>query len=142
MVTSGDLDRSARRRPGLVVRVATLPERDIVQRDVLAGGRWWTLRATTAARTLADVLRHVSPADSVAIADRALRAGEVHREAVRRVLDRQEPWPYLARGRAALELPLGEMRVTRRWRPRRMPQRRRWRRSPSASAPARSAEVA
>jgi hypothetical protein len=103
-VTSGDLDRSARRRPELVVQVATLPERDIVQRDVLAGGRWWTLRATTAARTLADVLRHVSRADSVAIADRALRAGEVHREAVRRVLDRQEPWPYLARGRAALEL--------------------------------------
>lgn len=103
-VTSGDLERSARRRPELVVQVATLPERDVVHRDVLADGRRWTLRTTTAARTLADVLRHVAPADSVAIGDAALRAGEVHREAVRRVLDRQEPWPYLARGRAALEL--------------------------------------
>ncbi|MGN6302084.1 MAG: hypothetical protein ACTHN8_13465 [Angustibacter sp.] len=103
-VTSGDLRRSARRRPELVVQVATLPERDVVRREVMADGQWWSLRATTPARTLADVLRHVSPADSVAIADGALRAGEVHREAVRRVLDRQEPWPYLARGRGALEL--------------------------------------
>jgi hypothetical protein len=103
-VTSGDLARSARRRPELVVQVATLPDRDVVQREVMADGRCWTLRTTTAARTLADVLRHVAPADSVAIADAALRAGEVHREAVRRVLDRQEPWPYLSRGRAALEL--------------------------------------
>ena len=103
-VTSGDLERSARRRDGLIVQVATLPERDVVQRDVVVADRSWSMRTTTAARTLADVLRHVRPEDAVAIADGALRAGVAHRDAVREVLDRQEPWPYLARGRASLEL--------------------------------------
>lgn len=103
-VTSGDLARSARRRASLVVQVAGLPERDVVVREVAVAGTRWDVRVTSPARTLADCLRHLTPEESVAIADGVLRSGAVHRQAVRHVLDRQDPWPYLARGRRALEL--------------------------------------
>ncbi len=103
-VTSGRLERSARRRAGLVVQVASLPAEDVIPVTTSAAGTDWTLATTSAPRTLADCLRHLPPEDSVAIADGVLRRGEVHRDAIRRVLDRQEPWPYLSRGRRALTL--------------------------------------
>lgn len=103
-ITSGNLMRSARRRAELVVQVASLAERDVVVRDIHVAGQTWAVRVTSPPRTLADCLRHLPPEDSVAIADAVLRSGELHRDAVRRVLDRQATWPYLARGRAALGL--------------------------------------
>ncbi|MGN6610721.1 MAG: type IV toxin-antitoxin system AbiEi family antitoxin domain-containing protein [Angustibacter sp.] len=103
-VTSGDLRRSARRRPELVVQVASLPERDVVMHDATVDGERWSMRVTSPARTLADCLRHLPPEDSVAIADGVLRSGALHLDAVRRALDRQEAWPYLSRGRSALSL--------------------------------------
>jgi hypothetical protein len=71
---------------------------------VRAAGRRWPLKVTSPARTLADCLRHLPVEDSVAIGDAVLRSGEVDWDEVRRVLDRQEPWPYVARGREALHL--------------------------------------
>jgi hypothetical protein len=103
-ITSGQLSRSARRREQLVVQVATLPPSDTVAKHVRAAGQLWPLAVTSMPRTLADCLRHLPLEDSVAIGDGVLRSGDVRWDGVRRVLDRQEPWPYLARGREALAL--------------------------------------
>lgn len=103
-VTSGNLARSARRRDRLIVQVATLPESDVRTVHAAAAGTTWPVAVTSPARTLADCLRHLDVEDSVAIGDAALRSGHVVWDGVRRVLDRQEPWPYLARGREALAL--------------------------------------
>jgi len=84
-----------RRRSGVVRQVAPLPD-----------GHVWTLEDvpfTSAARTVADCLRHY-PADvSVPIADAALRAG-VDVDAIRRILDWQHRWPYAARGLVSVQL--------------------------------------
>lgn len=93
-----------RGRADLVVQVAGLGERDVVElrRDV--GGHALSLRCTTAARTLADLLRHLPVPDSVAIADDALRRGEVDASRVAAVLRQQQAWPYAARSAAAMAL--------------------------------------
>lgn len=103
-ITSGDLRRSARRRSTLVVQVATLPPSDVTVGHVTAADRTWELATASRPRTLADCLRHLPPEDSVAIGDAVLRSGQVTPQQVSRVLDRQEPWPYLARGRLAFSL--------------------------------------
>jgi hypothetical protein len=103
-ITSGDLSRSARRRERLVVQVATLLPSDVRTSHVTAAGQSWLVRVTSMPRTLADCLRHLPIEDSVAIGDAVLRSGQFSWDSVCRVLDRQEPWPYLARGRQALAL--------------------------------------
>ncbi|GAB3592221.1 hypothetical protein GCM10027446_12440 [Angustibacter peucedani] len=103
-VTSTDLQRSARRREGLVVQVATTPPSDVLVRHVDVGGERIDVRLTSPARTAADCLRHLPREDAVAVVDAAVRGGATTACEIQRVLDRQEPWPYLARGRGALEL--------------------------------------
>ncbi len=85
-----------RRRGGLVVQAATL--RPVDRWDVSDQG------VTSAARTLADVLRHVETAEAVAMADHVLRAGAVRYDQVADVLSWQAEWPYAARGLRALQL--------------------------------------
>ncbi|GAA4360904.1 hypothetical protein [Angustibacter luteus] len=103
-VTSPDLARSGRRRASLVVQIATLPQLDVRHRTIRIGDDHHTIALTSPARTLADCLRHLRQEDAVAIMDAAIRMGDSSIEAVREVLDRQEPWPYLANGRHGLEL--------------------------------------
>jgi predicted transcriptional regulator of viral defense system len=79
---------------------AALPEEDLVK---IQG-----VQLTSAARTVADCLRHLSRGDAVAVADAALRARKTDERAVRRVLERQAGWPYAAV--AALTLPLVDAR--------------------------------
>ncbi len=102
-ITSGDLRRSARRRERLVVQVATLPPRDVRQVVVRVRDESYVIPVTDAARTVADCLRHLPHEDGVAIADAAVRSGAVTVQEVAAVLDRQEPWPYLANGRSGLD---------------------------------------
>lgn len=59
---------------------------------------------TTAARTVADCLRHLPRGDAVAVADAALHRGITTLDDVGEVLSRQERWPFAAV--AALALPL------------------------------------
>jgi hypothetical protein len=59
---------------------------------------------TSAARTVADCLRHLAPEPSVAIADAALHCALVTPEAVAAVVTWQRSWPLAARARAALDL--------------------------------------
>ncbi len=86
----------ARTWPGLVVQAATLRPIDRTSR----GG----VPLTSPARTLADVLRHVAPAQAVAIADHALRTRAVRYDEVDEVLHWQSDWPYAARGVSSLQL--------------------------------------
>lgn len=86
----------ARARPGLVVQAATVRPAD----RTLRGG----VALTSPARTLADVLRHVAPAQAVAIADHALRSRAVEHAEVAEVLHWQREWPYASRGIDSLKL--------------------------------------
>ncbi len=86
----------ARARRGVVIQAATLRTVDRTTRDGLP--------VTSAARTVADVLRHVRAPEAVAIADHALRAGRVTYEQVAAVLAWQQTWPYAVRGVDALQL--------------------------------------
>jgi very-short-patch-repair endonuclease len=52
------------------------------------------LAVTAPARTIADCLRHLDPADAVALADAAVRAGSVTVDDVRAVLASQRRWPF------------------------------------------------
>jgi hypothetical protein len=85
-----------RRTSRLVAQVAGLR---VVDRTSVGG-----VRVTSAARTLADVLRHVDQREAVAIADDALRRGHVSLAEVAAVLDWQQSWPFVARAHAALAL--------------------------------------
>jgi hypothetical protein len=76
--------------------VATLPPTH------LARIHGWPV--TTPARTVADCLRHLVPAASVAVADAALHNRLVTVEALAPVLTWQASWPLAARARAALGL--------------------------------------
>lgn len=58
---------------------------------------------TSPARTVADCLRHLPPRVSVPIADAAAAQG-VDPASVGRILDWQERWPYVDRGRRSAEL--------------------------------------
>lgn len=86
----------ARGRRGLVIQAATVRPVDRARRGDLA--------VTSPTRTLADVLRHTAPAEAVAIADHALRTGQVQYGAVANVLRWQGEWPYAARGHSSLQL--------------------------------------
>lgn len=88
--------RSVRRRRGVVVQAASIRPGD---RSTRAGQP-----VTSAARTLADVLRHVPAAEAVAIADHALRSGATSHAQVAEVLRWQADWPYATRGAGALRL--------------------------------------
>lgn len=85
-----------RNRDGVMAMAATVPPGHVV---TVAG-----LPVTSAARTVADCLRHLSRADAVAIGDAALRAQPRLLPDVLRVLDRCEQWPYVERARSALHL--------------------------------------
>jgi hypothetical protein len=103
-VTSADLHRSARREDGAVVQVATLPVDELATAVAMAGEGTWPIRLTSAARTVADCLRHQLLPDGVAIGDHALRIGATTWPRVQRVLERQREWPYSARGHRAIAL--------------------------------------
>ncbi len=75
--------------------VATLDASDVV---TIAG-----MPVTSMARTVADCLRHLPPADGVAIADAAVRKG-LPPARLAAVLQQQERWPLAAAARASLEL--------------------------------------
>ena len=75
--------------------VATLDASDVV---TIAG-----MPVTSIARTVADCLRHLPPADGVAIADAAVRKG-LPPARLAAVLQQQERWPLAAAARASLEL--------------------------------------
>jgi hypothetical protein len=79
-----------------VVEVATLRDEDLD----LSDGR----RRTSAARTVADVLRHVPVEDAVAMADAAVNLGHTSIAEVAEVLRWQSGWPKAAIGRRALAL--------------------------------------
>jgi hypothetical protein len=84
-----------RRRHGLVRQVAPLPTGHAIVR--------FGLTLTSAARTVADCLRHLDAAESVPIADAAIAAG-VDVERISRILRWQVDWPYAARGLASMRL--------------------------------------
>jgi hypothetical protein len=93
-----------RRRGGITMQVATLRPADTMTLCLDVGGERLTLRCTRPARTLADVLRHVAVADSVAIGDAALRGDPLLRDAVAHQLGQQVRWPYVERARTAFPL--------------------------------------
>jgi hypothetical protein len=109
-LTDGNLDASTRQalgratRQNLRVQVASLPGSDVRSCSVEIAGTRWEIPITSQARTVADNLRHLPNADGVALADSALRQGNVSYEQVAAVLDRQARWPYAERGRRALPL--------------------------------------
>ncbi len=72
-----------RRDPRLVQQVAPLPAEDVAIVDGLP--------CTSAARTVADCLRHLAPQDAVVLGDAALRSRAVQPEAVTAALGRA--WP-------------------------------------------------
>jgi hypothetical protein len=85
-----------RRRAGMVVQAAELEQDDVrVVQGVLV---------TSPHRTIADLLRHLPPPEAVAVADHALRAGDVHYEDVVAALARQSGWPFVAKARRGLAL--------------------------------------
>ncbi|HEX2894984.1 MAG TPA: hypothetical protein VHO29_13380 [Marmoricola sp.] len=81
--------RSAHR----LVRAAPLAPQDVVTRH--------GVRVTSAARTAADVLRHLPPPESVAMVDAALRQGHTTPAAIDEVLRRQVGWTHVPRARLA-----------------------------------------
>lgn len=62
------------------------------------------VRTTTPARTVADCLRRLPPADAVALADAAVRRRGCSLEEVREVLQWQAEWPFAAVGALTLRL--------------------------------------
>jgi hypothetical protein len=103
-VTSQTGTSPTRRRRHTVVQVAGLERSDATTLRLRLGGHRLDLACTRPARTLADILRHLPMADSVAIGDAALRTGSPTFDAVVAQLDRQQRWPYIERGRKALLL--------------------------------------
>ena len=103
-VTCGELDSPTRRTAAFVVQVASLAPADCTTVAVRAAEARWELRATSRARTVADVLRHLTTPDGVAVGDSALREGRVRHDQVASVLERQATWPFVERGRKGLML--------------------------------------
>jgi hypothetical protein len=95
-LTIGGVPASTDRQHDLIVQVAGLREHEVT--------RWRGYRRTTATRTVADCLRHLSSRESVPIADAALRAGQVTVQGLWEILRWQEGWPYHARAMASLAL--------------------------------------
>lgn len=103
-VTSPTGTSPTRRRRSIVVQVAGLERSDSMTLPLRLAGHRLDVACTRPARTLADILRHLPLADSVAIGDAALRTGRPSLDAVVAQLDRQQRWPYIERGRKALLL--------------------------------------
>lgn len=80
----------------MVVQAAELTADDVALHD--------GMEITTPPRTIADLLRQLPMAEAVAIADHALRSGDVQQAEVVAALRRQSGWPYVARARRALAL--------------------------------------
>ena len=95
-LTSPHPGQPVRRRAGSVVQVAEVPAGDRSQRHGVG--------VTSPARTAADLLRHESAAEAVALVDGALRRGDMNYEQVAQVLRSQSCWPLARRGLASLEL--------------------------------------
>jgi hypothetical protein len=85
-----------RRRAGMVVQAAALGQDDV---RVVQG-----VVVTSPHRTVTDLLRHLPPAEAVAIADHALREGDARFEDVVAALGRQSGWPFVAKARRCLAL--------------------------------------
>jgi hypothetical protein len=79
--------------PDRLVRAAPLPSRDVVAHS--------GTRVTSPQRTVADLLRHLPASEAVAIADAAVRRGDVTLAAVDAVLQRQRGWPGIVGARRA-----------------------------------------
>jgi hypothetical protein len=62
------------------------------------------VRVTTPARTAADLLRCAPASEAVALVDAALRRGDLSYAQLAEVLDWQERWPHVRRGRSLLTL--------------------------------------
>lgn len=75
---------------GTAVMAASLPDG-----HVRTAGR---IRRTSAARTVADCMRHLTTVDAVAVSDAALRASPAVWGQVQEVLDVCAGWPYSRRG--------------------------------------------
>ncbi len=103
-LTDGNLDAPTRRTQSLTVQVASLTIADVSTRTVDIAGTRWEIRATSAARTVADNLRHLSNVEGVALADSALRQAKVSHEQIASVLRRQSSWPYADNAFRALPL--------------------------------------
>ncbi|HET7302931.1 MAG TPA: hypothetical protein VFJ12_00100 [Segeticoccus sp.] len=103
-LTCTDISRSTRHYPRLLVQVASTGDRERTVRHVSVAGHREPVRMTTAARTVADNLRHLHTPDGVALADAALRRELTSHEAVSAALDRQSDWPYAERGHLAARL--------------------------------------
>ena len=109
-LTDGNLGAPTRhtdlhgREEDLTVQVASLPASDVSTCSMDIAEARWEVRTTSRARTVADNLRHLPNADSVALADSALRQARVSYEQIAAVLDRQACWPYAERGSRALPL--------------------------------------
>ncbi len=86
----------SRRGARHMVRIAPLASEDVV-----AVGAVWV---TSVARTVVDCARHLPGRDALAIADAALRRGQVTRHALEAVLAAQHGWPGAARARSVIAL--------------------------------------
>jgi hypothetical protein len=87
---------STDRQEDLIVQVAALRPHET--------SPWQEGRRTSAARTIADCLRHLTPLESVPLADAAVREGRTTVGEIAETLHWQQGWPYLVRGLAALRL--------------------------------------
>ena len=95
-LTNPRLGQTGRRSAGSLVRVAHLPEAQMTWRH--------GVRVTTPARTAADLLRCAPASEAVALVDAALRRGDLSYAQLAEVLDWQERWPHVRRGRSLLTL--------------------------------------
>jgi hypothetical protein len=89
-------DGRGRCRSGLCVHTATLEPDDVIRR--------FGVTITSPARTVADLLRLLPAAEAVAMADHALREGDVQHQAIVAALGRHAGWPHVAAARRALAL--------------------------------------
>jgi hypothetical protein len=103
-LTAPTASSPTRRRHGAVLQVATLAPPDHSTRSVAIAGQRLAFRCTRPDRTVADLLRHLPIADSVAIADQVLRRGDTTAAALARAVRQQETWPYATRARRAAQL--------------------------------------
>lgn len=85
---------SPRRYDDIVVREATLPERQVTQR--------YDVRLTTVERTVVDLARARWPEEGLIVADAAMRAGLVDEPALRQVFATAMGWPGVRRARRVL----------------------------------------
>jgi hypothetical protein len=95
-LTIGRRQASTDRQDDLVVQVAGFRPHEV--------RLWREWRRTAPARTVADCLRHLTAAESVPLADAAIREGHTSLRAIEETLAWQKGWPYVMQGTAALNL--------------------------------------